>query len=101
MGADDEDGPAGLDQQRLVAAKPLQRRDKGVDVRPRSGRSPPSAVDDEPGRVFGHSWIEHVQEAAQHALLLPSAALERQATRCGYTLACADLCSHASTILPW
>jgi hypothetical protein len=27
--------------------------------------------------------------------------LERQATRCGYTLAHADLCSHASTILAW
>ena len=74
MCGEHRDRPAGLHDQRLGRAEPFQRADDRVVVIPRPGCPAAAAVHDQPGGVFGDIGVERVEEAAEHAFLLPAAA---------------------------
>ncbi len=80
-GAEDADGLAGLDEQRLVVLEALKLRDDRVEGLPGARRPPGAAVHDEVVRILGHLGVEVVHEHPQRRLLLPALAGERRAAR--------------------
>src|SRR5205823_9408628 len=79
-------------------AQALEHAHDRVDVGPRTRRAAAPAVHDEPGRVLGDVWVEHVQQTTEHTLLLPAAAAERRAARRAAPDPLLDLRLHGSTI---
>ena len=81
MGAEDGDGLAALDEQRLVGFELEQRRDDRAQRLVAAGGPAGAAVDDEPGRVLGHLGVEVVAQHPQGGLLVPALAVELRAAR--------------------
>jgi hypothetical protein len=69
--AEDGDGLARLDEQRLIVVEPAERRDDRVERGPGSRGATRSAIHDEILRPFRHLGIEVVHQHAQGGLLLP------------------------------
>ena len=81
MRREDGDLFTGLHDQRFICAEAFERHDDpGELVRPAS-RPSTTAVDDERRGVLRHGWIEVVEEAAQCAFLLPTAAAQLASAR--------------------
>ena len=75
------DGPAGLDEQRLVALQRRQRADQRVERGPVPRRTPRPAVDDEVVGPLGDVRVQVVLEHPQRGLGLPRACGQRGAPR--------------------
>ena len=61
MGAEDADGLAALDEQRLVVAEAQQRADDRAQRLMAAGGAPGAAVDDEVLGPLGHFGVEVVE----------------------------------------
>jgi hypothetical protein len=87
MGLEHADGLARLDQQRLVVAERLQRREDRVERRPVARGAPDAAVHDEALGILGHLGIQVVLDHPDTRLGEPRAARERRCraarARCG------------------
>ena len=81
VGPEHGDRLAGLDEERLVVAQPLELADDRVERLPAPGRAPGAAVDDEVVGVLGDLRVEVVHEHPQDGFLLPAAGLEGRAAR--------------------
>ena len=79
--AEDADGLARLDEQRLVVVQLAQARDDRVERVPRAGGPTGAAVDDERVGMLGDIRVEVVHQHPQRRLLRPAAAAELRAAR--------------------
>jgi hypothetical protein len=82
VGAHDPDRFARLHEHRLVLAQRREGADHGVVRRPRPGRAPGAAVDDEVVGALGDLGVEVVHEHPQRRLGLPGPGGELGAARC-------------------
>ena len=76
MGAEDADGLARLDEQRLVVAERAQLADDRVERLPGARRAAGAAVDDEVVGPLGDVGVEVVHQHPQRRLLRPALARE-------------------------
>ena len=76
VGAEHADRLAGLDEQRLIALEPAQRRDDAVERRPVARRPADAAIDDELARPLGDVGIEIVHEHPQRRFGQPALGAE-------------------------
>ena len=81
MGAEDPDGLARLDEQRLIVLETAQRRDDPVEGLPVARRPPDPAINDEFARPLGDVGIEIVHQHAQRRLRQPALGGEFGAAR--------------------
>src|SRR5205823_10242761 len=88
--AENGDRLAALDEQRLVGLELEQCRDDRTQRVVTAGGAAGAAVDDEPGRVFGHLGVEVVAEHPQRRLLVPALAVQLGTARSMYRGQVAD-----------
>ena len=81
VGAEDADRLAGLDEQRLVALEPAQRRDDAVEALPVARGAADAAIDDELARPLRDLGVEIVHQHAQRRFGQPALGRELGAAR--------------------
>jgi hypothetical protein len=84
--AEDRDGLAGLDEQRLVILNLLELAHDRLERAPVARGLAPPAIDDEVAGALRHLGVEVVHQATERRFLMPALAVEFRAARRAYAL---------------